>query len=92
MSGIAVGDYVLATKYGDGDPGDHFAVGFVVAAAGAWPRFDIVDGKGDLFRGNGFRRAEQITTEEGSWLVQNIAKIECGGASLWEILKTLRDD
>jgi len=25
---IKKGDYVLATKYSDGDPKDHFAVGF----------------------------------------------------------------
>jgi len=26
-----IGDYVLATKYSDGDPGDHFCVGWLKA-------------------------------------------------------------
>ena len=64
---LAEGDYVLATKYDDGDPGDHWAVGFFDSMLG--DRYMIVDGNGDQFRGNGFRRCEKITSEQGEWMV-----------------------
>jgi hypothetical protein len=65
------GAYVLATKYADGDPEDQWAVGFLV---GLTPKsgylcFDVVDSEGRRFRGNGFRRAETITAEEGRALL-----------------------
>jgi hypothetical protein len=61
------GDYVLATKYDDGDPGDQFAVGH-------YDRFDcerhyVTDAEGKQFRGNGFRRCEPVTPYEGAWLI-----------------------
>ena len=87
--GPAAGDYVLATKYEDGDPGDHFYVGFVRGRT--WHgRFDITDGDGNLARGNGFRRAEVISREEGDWLVARLAEIEKSGVSVWAHLKDYR--
>lgn len=65
------GDYVLATKYHDGDPGDHWAVGFYDESCYDGSRHHIVDGSGARFRANGFRRCEQITQEEGEYLLAN---------------------
>ena len=38
MSRIADGEYVLATKYSDGDPGDEWAVGFLKARMNCYAR------------------------------------------------------
>lgn len=76
------GDYVLATKYRDGDPYDGYAVGFYegplakdIGRAGQ-PQHIVVDGDGNPYRANGFRRVERITEELGSWIVQNAVIIE----------------
>ena len=58
MSGVLVGDYVLATKYNDGDPCDHFCVGYYAGTfdhAGQ-KRHLVHDKDGKSFRANGFRR------------------------------------
>lgn len=79
---LKVGDYVLATKYSDGDPGDHFCIGFFVGMT--WDgRYDIADNNGKLFRGNGFRRVKKISRERGAWLVRRLAEIEQGCHSVW---------
>lgn len=77
MSELQSGDYVLATKYEDGDPGDQFAVGFfygMLPKVGG-DRYIVVDADGKSFRGNGFRRCEQITSEQGKWLVAHLNEI-----------------
>lgn len=86
------GDYVLATKYDDGSPCDHFCVGFFLGYTDHKPRrLDIVDGKGNLFRGNGFRRAEVITEEEGRKLLAIFPEIgDRPGPSLWWHLGKIR--
>ena len=69
------GDYVLATKYSDGDPGDQWCVGF-------YDRLDygdrhfIVNNDGKQFRANGFRRVQKIRDAEGHWLIEHIPDIE----------------
>ena len=75
---LVKGDYVLATKYRDGDPLDGYAVGFY---NGSYDHFGslrhlVVDGAGKQFRANGFRRAERISTELGAWIVKNRPTIE----------------
>jgi hypothetical protein len=75
---LVKGDYVLATKYRDGDPFDGYAVGFF---DGMLPkvtedRFMVVDGEGKQYRWNGFRRCERISHELGSWIVDNRIAIE----------------
>jgi hypothetical protein len=66
------GDYVLATKYDDGDPGDQYAVGFYHSRLDGYgqPRHQVTDAYGNQFRGNGFRRCEVITDAEGRWLIE----------------------
>lgn len=89
------GDYVLATKYGDGDPGDQFSIGF-------YDRFQdgrhyVVDGDGKQFRGNGFRRCERIAREVGEWLVTYASFLEASQAgrpiqlNIWGLIDSVRN-
>jgi hypothetical protein len=89
-SPLAVGEYVLATKYDDGDPCDHFFVGFVSGYT-HHGRYLVVDNDGRSQRANGFRRAERITAEEGSALVAMFPDIgDKPGPSLWWHLDRIR--
>lgn len=91
MNKLSQGDYVLATKWNDGDPQDHWCVGFYHGMTGhESPRYDVVDTDGNLFRGNGFRRAEKITQREGLYLLNAREKIQWSGISLWSWLKTAK--
>jgi hypothetical protein len=91
----AVGDYVLATKYSDGDPGDGWALGFYAGPLGGTDnglpvRHMVVDGKGENIRGNGFRRVERIRKDVGRWLLTIAAKqleqSPPGTVNLWTML------
>lgn len=82
MKDLQEGDYALASKWDGGDPKDHWVVGFYVGMT--WHgRYNIVDSEGNLFRGNGFRRAEKITPERGHWILENKKDIEKGYRSVW---------
>jgi hypothetical protein len=74
-------DYVLATKYRDGDPGDHFVVGFLKGMLG--DRYLVADGSGNLFRANGFRRCEKISGDIGYLIVKNGKLLEQSCSSIW---------
>lgn len=85
-----IGDYVLATKYSDGDPCDHFFVGFVSGRT-SHGRWHVVGGDGCLARGNGFRRVEKITPSEGRALVGLMPVIgDVPGRSVWDVLDDIR--
>lgn len=87
---MKIGDYVLATKYADGDPHDHWAIGFYAGVTFPKydpPRYDVVDGHGKLFRGNGFRRVKKITYERGRWLLENAETIKWTGHSVWHFAR-----
>jgi hypothetical protein len=88
-----IGDYVLATKYSDGDPCDHFFVGFISGFTDHEPqRYMIKNGDGQNQRNNGFRRAERITATEGRMLVEIFPKIgDKIGPSLWWHLSKIRN-
>ena len=75
--GLSKGDYVLATKYRDGDPGDHFCVGFYdrTYEHGGTDRHLVVDTSGNQFRANGFRRIARIGPRRGSWIVRHLKHI-----------------
>lgn len=76
--GLKKGDYVLATKYSDGDPGDHFVVGFydsILPKVGG-DRHMVVDSEGKQFRGNGFRRVAKISARRGEWIIRHLKLIE----------------
>lgn len=88
---FAKGDYVLATKYNDGDPLDGYGIGFFDSylAKGSGHRYMVVGSDGRQFRGNGFRRCERISDELGHWLVKHRPAFEAIGMngrppiSLW---------
>lgn len=77
------GDYVLATKYSDGDPGDQWAVGFYDGFydTGYEKRHLVVDNEGKQFRRNGFRRVEKISHARGCFIVAHQPEIEASVAT-----------
>jgi len=81
------GDYVLATKYRDGDPGDQWCVGYfshmLVTNSGKVTDRYMVTGENGMFRANGFRRCERISADVGNALVRAIPLIEQSRHSLW---------
>lgn len=84
---IQQGDYVLATKWSDGDPGDHWGVGFYDRFEGR--RHYVKDGNGRQIRANGFRRVGKITHEVGRWLLSAADALEAsppGTVNLWAML------
>ena len=79
---LLIGDYVLATKYSDGDPQDHFCVGFFNGMLNE-DRYMVIDSKGRNFRANGFRRCEKISTTMGNILVSGFPIIQQSQSSVW---------
>jgi len=80
---VRTGDYVLATKWPDGDPQDQWCVGFYVGKLGKTNRHMVVDVNGNPFRANGFRKVKKISDERGRWLLAHKEDIEAGSRSLW---------
>jgi hypothetical protein len=87
------GDYVLATKYSDGDPGDNWALGFYTGSdtlSGTSLRHYVKDAAGNNIRGNGFRRVARIRKDVGRWLLTVAAKqleqSPPGTVNLWTML------
>ena len=70
-----IGDYVLATKFHDGDPGDPWALG-LYAGVEFGDRHMVKDAAGQNIRGNGYRRVGRITIEIGKWLWDNRDNLE----------------
>lgn len=75
---LSKGDYVVATKYNDGDPGDQFCIGFYDIFYDHYGsiRHLVVDSNGKQFRHNGFRRVAKVGAKRGEWMVRNVAVIE----------------
>jgi hypothetical protein len=94
--GIEIGDYVLATKYGDGDPGDMWALGFYDGVRDPQGRHYVKDSAGNQIRGNGFRRVGRIREDVGRWLLKDAAKVlersPPGTVNLWTMLTPLAFD
>ena len=87
---LTAGDYVLATKYRDGDPLDHWCVGFYKEAylhCETDQRHIVVDNNGKSFRGNGFRRVKKISKERGTWILAHANEIETSGMSVWHFAR-----
>ena len=85
------GDYVLATKFSDGDPGDAWAVGYYLGQL-AKPdgRHLVGDSEGKSFRPNGYGYVARIDPEFGSWLLDGAIYLErCppGSVNLWDMHK-----
>lgn len=84
------GDYVLASKYFDGDPQDHWCVGFYKESymhCGFELRHIVVNGDGLSFRHNGFRRVARISAKRGDWMVRNFGSIELSSRSVWHFAR-----
>ena len=91
---IYLGDYVLATKYSDGDPRDHWAVGFItgILPYRTGDRYAVSDFSNTGFRPNGFRRVKKISAERGNWLLAHAKEIDMGSRSVWWwARKTMRE-
>lgn len=90
------GDYVLATKYRDGDPGDNWCVGFYDHEDKG--RHYVTDADGKQFRANGFRRVGSVAPDYAEWLLSNAAAFETsppGSVNLWGMMgefATLSDE
>jgi hypothetical protein len=95
----AVGDYVLATKYGDGDPGDPWALGFYAGELDMGndrceikvaPRYAVNGSDGRSIRPNGYRRVARIRKDVGHWLLkvaaEQLERSPPGTVSLWTML------
>jgi hypothetical protein len=91
---LTKGDYVLATKFEDGDPGDPWAVGFYLEPgppSGDKPRYRVSHGDGAIIYGpNGFRRIRRgLRSDVGEWLIKNCDALERsppGTLNLWTML------
>lgn len=82
---LTEGDYVLATKYSDGDPRDQWAIGWYAGCQG--DRHFVTDDAGQQFRANGFRRVRRISGHQGAYLLTRKADIEMSSISLWGWLR-----
>ena len=87
MSDLQKGDYVLATKWHDGDSRDQWCCGFFEGMTGRDnQRYDVVDSEGRLFRNNGFRRCEKIHPAIGKYLIEKSQYISAIKLPLWEYI------
>ncbi len=82
---VQLGDYVLATKYHDGDPKDGFAIGYVSNNTNPY-RIQVRGSDGQQIGGS-YRRYKKISGDFGQWLVKNLAHIEADGRSLWDYVE-----
>lgn len=90
MPNPQIGDYVLATKYNDGNCGDHWCVGKLHSVTDRG-RFIVTDWAGHPFRANGFRRAESVTEAEGKELLFLAPLInDSTGDTVWQHLERIR--
>ena len=74
-----IGNYVIATQYHEGNPNDHFAVGWLLDEIydhDGELRYVVVDDEGLPFRNNGFRRCIRISARRGQWFVEHLAVLE----------------
>lgn len=71
---VSLGDYVLATKYSDRDPGDPWRVGFVVRIINdkRGETYIIGDQDGTWSDFREYKHAKKITWDEGkAWIEAN---------------------
>ena len=86
------GTYVLATKYSDGDPMDHWCVGFYDSHTKHKPkRHLVVDNEGNNFRCNGFRVVTKISSNEGGFFISHANEIEFSDKGIYKWLYLLRN-
>lgn len=89
-----LGDYCLATKYDDGDPGDWWGLGYYDREENG--RHYIIDDDGKQIRHGGFRRVSKIRPDVGAWLLdvasKQLEQSPPGTVNLWTMLTPLAFD
>ncbi len=85
------GDYVLATKYSDGDSQEYWAVGFYAGASADGDRHYVVDHRGEMFRASGFGRVKKISQKRGDWILDHARIIEQSSHSMWHYARCKMD-
>lgn len=80
----SIGDYVLGTRWSDGDPGDPWAVGFLttIHCTPIGQRFVVAHADGTPIRAGGFLYVRRISFKRGAWLLENSDAIEQSGRHL----------
>jgi hypothetical protein len=70
---VTKGDYVIATKFCDGDPDDQWCVGFYDHSEdiGVTTRYFVVDSKDKQTRANGYRKIKVISRATGEWILEH---------------------
>ena len=87
-----IGDYVLATKWNDGDPGDPWAIGIYagIHSLGETQRHMVNNADGSTIRPNGFRKCHPIRKDVGRWLLtvaaDELERSKPGTVNLWTML------
>ena len=93
---MKIGQYVMASKYKDGDPYDGFAVGIfngMLEKCTCEKRYMVINNSGENFRRNGFRRCQPITHDEGVYICDNEELIRSASPkSVWAWLREYRRD
>ena len=93
MEQLKIGDYVLATKYSDADPGDNWAVGWLNEMRDEM--FFVGNAETHSFRHGGFRACKKIPAYLGEWLLANAAMLESsppGSINLLKMTDTVRNN
>lgn len=80
MRPLEAGDYVLATQWHYGHPGDPWYVGFYAWSEAA--RHYVVDWFGDL-QPRSWYRVQRISPERGLWLIEHTDLVSQSCRSLW---------
>jgi hypothetical protein len=86
---VQPGDYVLGTKYSDGDPGDPWAVGFYDGIQYG-DRHMVKDSAGKQIRAGGFRAVVRIPYAVGAWLLANARVLESSPPGAVDLQKMVR--
>ena len=86
------GAYVLATKYSDGDPKDHFCIGVFEGKIDYQDgRYLVVGKNSNHFRNNGFRKCVEISQNDGLVLFSIFKEIQQSEISLWHWLRYVQE-
>jgi len=81
-----IGDYVVATKYTDGDPHDPWAIGFYQGTNDRG-RCIVHDSDGKSIYSSGYSRIKKISGEKGKWLLDNHELVRLSGFSVYHFVR-----
>jgi hypothetical protein len=82
----SIGDYVLATKWQDGNSKDHWHVGYFSKEDQG--RYFVNDSNGKCVRPSGFRKCQKIHPAIGAYLIENSDAISSIKLDLWEYIQS----